>query len=537
MQIGARLAAGLLLVLGGAGIAGASAEPLRAQEPDSVEAAPGAGQPADTVAAADSARPGVDDPGGVRAVPDSLQGLPDSTLAKIRARTPLFPEDVDPYTAIGLGRPSIVLSREDLVGWPSATLAGILPRLLPLGTDDQGGPGFFQDLRFPSGPAGETRILIDGRPLESALGPAADLRAIPVAALERIEIRPGAAPVTGGPAAGWINLVTRTHLTPQSNSALSFELGAFGQEGFSASLGRWLGTRFSAFASLNFDDAETFTTVADASRSRVFAKARYYLSRRHFVEAAFGTAGVTVDSQRSDPSEPSPFTGIEDRRERRLQALYRGRIGGVLASARVFSDRFEEREAFTLGDRPLLRGDVTRRGARVGARVPVRFGFAEVGGEWQEDKLDSDRQPFPEEEDVPAAEGDSVPLFDARTARAALFAGAEIAIDSLALAAHARMERFEVPSTVTEPAFSVEARYAGPAGLAPFVRGARSARQPAFVEQAVLVNAGVPGSTGVTSVLEARAGAGWRGPAGLTAEVAGFRRRGDDVPVWLPPTA
>ena len=111
----------------------------------------------------------------------------------------------------------------------------------------------------------------------------------------------------GGAEAGWTHIVTRTHLTPQASSAVAFELGAFDREGFGGTLGRFLGRRLSVFANLHFDDTTTFTQVANADRSRFWGKARFYLAREHFVEAAVGTSGAATDTRRATPGGPSPF--------------------------------------------------------------------------------------------------------------------------------------------------------------------------------------------------------------------------------------
>lgn len=474
-------------------------------------------------------------PDAERPPPDSAAAAPlDTTLQKLRERTPLFPEDIDPYTPLGSGRPELILERDDLRGWPGATAAELLPRLYPLAVDDEGGPGFFQDLRFPSGFAAETRLLIDGRPLESPLGPAADLRTLPLAALERVEIHPGASAVGGGAGAGWINLVTRTHLTPQANSGLAFQLASLGREGFSASFGRWIGKRLSLFGTLLFEDAETLTGVASADRSQFWGKARYYVTRRHFVEAAYGTSGATTNSGLTTPVEISPFTGREDRRERRFQALYRGRVGPALVSARYYADLFQERESFTLEGEPQMRGDFRRRGARGSARLGFPGGTAEGGLEWQEDDLDSDAPLFSEEGGASPAPADSI--FGTPISRTALFAGAEGSWGDLSLAAQGRLERFaDTVEGASEPMLTVDARYAAPHGFQPYLRFGRSARQPFFAEHALLGRAGGPEAVRVSTARELRAGSGWSRGA-ISAALAAFDRRGKDVAVWLPAT-
>ncbi len=542
----------------------AAASALRAQEPADTVAA----RAADSLAArrADSLAAGADSlgagRGGQRPVPraprrlpaDSLAGraltdslaprvpsdslaaplagLPDTTQQKIRERSPLFPEDVDPYSPLGLGVPARVVERDELKGWGGATLAEILPRLYVLALDEQGGPGFFGDVRFPSGLPGLTRLLLDGRPLEGPMGPAADLRTVPITAIERIEIRPGAAALSGGAEAGSINLVTRTHLTPQANSALSFELGSLGREAFAGGLGRWLGSHFSVLATLRFDDGDTFTQVASAKTSQFWGKARLYFSRRHFVEVEYGTSEATTESGRTTPTELSPFTGNEDRRERRFQALYRGHVGPVLASAAYYADRYEEREVFSLDDFPLLAGQAERRGGRGTVRVGLGRGTVEAGAEWQKEELDSESSAFLDPSGDPLP--DSTGFDDART-RIAVLGGAVQTFDSLSLTAQGRVERFHAAGeTTTEPAVSAEARYRAPGGLAPFLHVGRGARYPSFVEAAAFARAGGAGAVRVATMDEVRGGSAWRRGA-LSAELGAFARRGSDVSLWLPP--
>jgi hypothetical protein len=540
----------LLTVAGAAGLlgqeaadtlAGQRADTLAAQPPDTLAAQPPdtlAAQPPDTLAQqADTTaaqRPDSLAPGAGGPPPDSAAALPDTTLQKIRQRSPLFPEDVDPYTPAGLGRPALTIERDAIRGWPAHSLAELLPRLTPLALDDQGGPGLFQDLHFASGGPAATRILIDGRPLESPLDLAADLRTIPLGALERIELYPGSSAVPGGAEAGWINLVTRTHLTPQANSALAFELGSFNRRGFAGSLGRWLGSRLSVFASLHFDDGDTFAG-ASADRSRFWGKARFYLSRAHFVEAGFGTSQTTTDTRRTTAVETSPFTGAEDRGERRFQVLYRGRLGPALASASFFSDRFEEKEGFLLDEDPQVEGAFDRRGARGSVRLAVGAGHAEAGIDWRQESLDSDAAAFLDAGGVPLQDSEGSG-FEPELARAAVYAGAEQVFDSLSIAAHARLERFDRGAgSVTEPAFAAEARYAAPGGFTPYARLGRAARFPSVAEQAVLAREGGPEAIVVATSRELRAGSAWSG-RGVRAEIGAFDRRGTDVALWLPPT-
>jgi outer membrane cobalamin receptor len=464
---------------------------------------------------------------------DSIAGLPDTTQQKIRERSPIFPEDVDPYSPLGLGLPARVIGREDLTGWGGATLAEILPRLYPLTLDEQGGPGFFGDVRVPAVLPGQTRLLIDGRPLEGPMGPAADLRTIPITAIERIEIRPGAAAQPGGAEAGSINIVTRTHLTPQANSALSFEVGSLGREAFAGGLGRWLGSHFSVLVALRFDDGDTFTQVADAKTSQFWGKARLYFARRHFLEAAYGTSEATTESGRTTPTELSPFTGNEDRRERRLQLFYRGPIGPILATAVFYTDKFEEREVFNVEDFPLLAGEADRRGARGSLRIGVGAGSVEAGGEWQQERLDSESAAFLDAGGDVLADSTG---FDDDRSRAALLAGVVQSVDSLSLTAQARIERFSAAGeTSTEPSLSAEARYRAPGGFTPFVRLARGARSPSFVEAAAFARAGGREAVRVSTLNEVRGGSAWSRGA-VSAEIGAFARRGSDMSLWLPPT-
>jgi outer membrane cobalamin receptor len=490
--------------------AAAAADSARAAAGDTAAGAPETAAPADTPAVA-----------------DTLAALPDTLRQRILARTPLFPEDVDPWTPVGLGPPDRVVEREELDGWAGTTLADILPTLLPLAVDDQGGPGFHNDLRFPDGDASATRILIDGRPLESPLGPAADLRGVPLTAIERIEIRRGPAPVTGGAEAGTVHVITRTHLAPQASSALRFELGSFDREGFGAVLGRWLGSRVSAFGSLHFDDHTTFTRVADAARSRFWTRLRVYPAGGHFVEASLGTSGVTTDTRRSTPADPSPFAGAEDRHERRLGALYRGAFGPVRVSLRGWSDRFEEREGFTIEGAAPVTGAFRRRGAAGGARFGIPGGEAEAGVEWLEEEADSESEVFAGIEAGEKLEP---------TTRLAGSAGVEVRAGPVDVSARARLERFELGAgSATEPAAVAEARWRAPAGFEPFVRLGRSTRAPSLLERALIERAGLFPAA-VATAREARVGSAWR-RGDLAAAIAVFERTSEDAPFWTPPTA
>jgi hypothetical protein len=126
--------------------------------------------------------------------------------------------------------------------------------------------------------------------------------------------------------------------------------------------------------------------------------------------------------------------------------------------------------------------------------------------------------------------------FDEDRSRAALLAGVVQSVDSLSLTAQGRIERFSAAGeTSTEPSVSAEARYRAPAGFTPFLRAARGARYPSFVEVAAFARAGGPEAVRVSTLSELRGGSAWSGGA-FSAELGAFTRRGGDMSLWLPPT-
>jgi outer membrane receptor protein involved in Fe transport len=202
-------------------------------------------------------------------------------------------------------------------------------------------------------------------------------------------------------------------------------------------------------------------------------------------------------------------------------------VGPLRIAARGWSDRFEEREGFTLEGTAPVTGAFRRRGAAAAASVGLPAGRVEAGVEWTEEEADSESEVF---------QGPEAGETLAPTTRLAAFGGAELEAGPVQLAGRARLERFELGGEEsTEPAASIEARLGAAAGLQPFLRLGRSARAPSLLERALIERAGLF-APAVATAREARIGSAWR-RGGLAAEVAVFERRSEDAPFWTPPTA
>jgi iron complex outermembrane receptor protein len=139
-----------------------------------------------------------------------------------------FPQALSGQTAS-----TTVITRQDIENSPQATLPEILAQQAGIGMRDQlgnHGTASTLDLRGFGAAAGQnTLILLDGRRLNDIDLAAIDWSALPLSAIERIEIVRGGASVLhgAGAVAGVVNIITRSPLRLPDQATGKLQLGSF----------------------------------------------------------------------------------------------------------------------------------------------------------------------------------------------------------------------------------------------------------------------------------------------------------------------
>jgi iron complex outermembrane receptor protein len=138
-----------------------------------------------------------------------------------------------PQALSGQSASTTVITRQDIENSPQATLPELLAQYAGIGMRDQLGnhaTASTVDLRGFGAAAGQnTLILLDGRRLNDIDLSAIDWSALPLSAIERIEIVRGGASVLhgGGAVGGVINIITRSPLRQSDQVTAKVQLGSF----------------------------------------------------------------------------------------------------------------------------------------------------------------------------------------------------------------------------------------------------------------------------------------------------------------------
>ncbi len=135
----------------------------------------------------------------------------------------------------------LILETDDIAASAATSLGELLADIPGVWVNDSGTPGGLVTASIRGSAADQVLVLVDGIPLNQAANGVADLSAIPLSELERIEIRRGVAGshYGGGAVGGVVNLVTRAAV--ESNGELSVGLGSAGERRYSLALGSGFG--------------------------------------------------------------------------------------------------------------------------------------------------------------------------------------------------------------------------------------------------------------------------------------------------------
>jgi outer membrane receptor protein involved in Fe transport len=179
--------------------------------------------------------------------------------------------------------------------WTGTTksVADVVAEQTGVQTRRYGGAGSFQTVSIRGVQGNEVQVLLDGIPLNSAMGGAVDLGAINPDRIGEIEVYKGTTPgeFGGNAMGGVINIKSRTGIAAQSLSAQS-AIGAYGYRKFSVENSHPFSERFNLFGSLCYVKSDNdwpyldrnktpYNTADDAVRSVENNRYDFFEGRLH----------------------------------------------------------------------------------------------------------------------------------------------------------------------------------------------------------------------------------------------------------------
>ncbi len=219
-----------------------------------------------------------------------------------------------PQALSGQSANTTVIIRQDIESSPQSTLPEILAQQAGIGIRDLFGnqaAGSTVDLRGFGAAAGQnTLILLDGRRLNDIDLSAIDWSALPLSAIERIEIVRGGSSVLhgAGAVAGVINIITRSPLR-QSNQAVGrVQLGSFNTQGYHLSgnlAGETAGIRIAA----EHIRSDGWRDNNESSQSSLNGDARW---KHGLGELVFKFGGASQDVRLPGPRTVEPDIGLDE---------------------------------------------------------------------------------------------------------------------------------------------------------------------------------------------------------------------------------
>lgn len=160
-----------------------------------------------------------------------------------------------------------VIKPDEWIG-TNKTLADVVAEQTGVQTRRYGGTGSFQTVTIRGVQGNEVLVLLDGIPLNSAMGGAVDLGAINPDRIGEIEIYKGITPgeFGGNSLGGVINLKSKSSLKAQSLSA-RMSLGAYGYQKYSIETNHSFSDKSRIFGSLNYAKSDNDWPYLDRNKT------------------------------------------------------------------------------------------------------------------------------------------------------------------------------------------------------------------------------------------------------------------------------
>jgi outer membrane cobalamin receptor len=122
-----------------------------------------------------------------------------------------------------------VVTRKDIERTQAKDLAELLTDFTSVNVSDYGGLGASKTIRMRGSTSSQVLVLVDGRPVNSPRDGQADLSAIPLDNIERVEIvhGPGSSLYGSGPMGGTVNIITRSPPKEKQKTEVYSSFGTF----------------------------------------------------------------------------------------------------------------------------------------------------------------------------------------------------------------------------------------------------------------------------------------------------------------------
>lgn len=176
-----------------------------------------------------------------------------------------------------------IITSKEIAQSPATNVADLLQQVAGVDIRRRGVNGMQADLYIRGGSFDQTLLLIDGIKVEDAqTGHHTMNMALPIEVIERIEIIKGPAARVFGQNAftGAINIVAKK--SAKNINAVGFQLGSFGQENVTATLGKdFKNSSIIAHASANTSDGYRFNTD--------------FKNQNYFIKGTFNTNGTPIN--------------------------------------------------------------------------------------------------------------------------------------------------------------------------------------------------------------------------------------------------
>jgi iron complex outermembrane recepter protein len=219
-----------------------------------------------------------------------------------------------PQALSGQSANTTVITRQDIENSPQSTLPDILAQQAGIGMRDLFGnqaTGSTVDLRGFGAAAGQnTLILLDGRRLNDIDLSAIDWSALPLSAIERIEIVRGGSSVLhgAGAVAGVINIISRSPLRQSDQAVGRVQLGSFNTQGYQLS-GNLAGDTAGIRIAAEHIRSDGWRDNNESRQSSLNGDARW---KHGLGEWVFKFGGASQDVRLPGPRTIEPDAGLDE---------------------------------------------------------------------------------------------------------------------------------------------------------------------------------------------------------------------------------
>jgi vitamin B12 transporter len=272
-----------------------------------------------------------------------------------------------------------IITSKEIAQSPATNIADLLQQIAGVDIRRRGVNGMQADLYIRGGSFDQTLLLIDGIKVEDAqTGHHTMNMALPIEVIERIEIIKGPATRVFGQNAftGAINIVTKKSVN--NINAAGFQLGSFGQENITASLGKdFKNSSIIAHASANTSDGYRFNT--DFNNQNYFLKASLNKNKTpidvigYFTERKFGANGFYAS--------PSAVNQYEETQSSLVGITSVYKTKKLTLKPRVYWKRNQDMYVFVRNNPSIYRNlhQTNKIGGEVNGSFPSKLGITGFG--------------------------------------------------------------------------------------------------------------------------------------------------------------